>query len=516
MERQGRELTFSYSGGLLRHKLDMSNNLNEGSVYRGKPLIREVDFFSSDRNTAATDNKLARVQEGTKNSGGSSGLVDSRVNTGLHLLSPSSAISKTADAGKRNTELNTLQIELDRLHDENKKLKGMLHQITMSYKDLQAQLLREMQTQAHGNSGEQKVEMNAIPSPKKSAQQLMDSRPSAAAALDVNDPSTSDEKARDVSASPANTMEAMSQVHGKQPYTEESLDQTSQSWGSPKSPKIDQGKREEQAFEEVPFRKARVAVRAISEAPMISDGCQWRKYGQKMAKGNPCPRAYYRCTMAVGCPVRKQVQRCADDMKILVTTYEGNHNHPLPPAAMAMANTTSAAAAMLLSGSTASKEALPSQPQAHGSFFPCFPYASTMATLSASAPFPTITLDLTQSPSAIPFLRVPSPSSATFPPLHGSRCNQPLGHPMYVPPKPSAIPSAQLLGQRHPSMVETISAAMASDPNFTAALAAAISSIMGTPRTAYGSSNDNITPNGAPKLSVSPQFPQSCTTFTTN
>lgn len=117
---------------------------------------------------------------------------------------------------------------------------------------------------------EQKVEANGI----LSGQQLLDPRPSTN--IDVNEVSVSDDKSPELSVSPSsNNVEVMSnqrehhhqltKLLGKQAaYPEDS----SQSWGSSKTPKLHDSKNEEQNAD-IPFRKARVSVRARSEAPTV-------------------------------------------------------------------------------------------------------------------------------------------------------------------------------------------------------------------------------------------------------
>ncbi|KAH9618934.1 hypothetical protein KSS87_006410 [Heliosperma pusillum] len=77
------------------------------------------------------------------------------------------------------------------------------------------------------------------------------------------------------------------------------------------------------------IEKGCIWVRNNGESEVMGDGFRWRKYGQKVVKGNPFPRSYYRCT-TVKCDVRKHVERALDDPRAFITTYEGKHNHERP------------------------------------------------------------------------------------------------------------------------------------------------------------------------------------------
>ncbi|KAA0059948.1 putative WRKY transcription factor 26 [Cucumis melo var. makuwa] len=79
------------------------------------------------------------------------------------------------------------------------------------------------------------------------------------------------------------------------------------------------------------MREERIVVQTISNVDKLDDGYWWRKYGQKVVKGNPNPRSYYKCTYP-GCGVRKHIERASHDLRAVVTTYEGKHNHDIPAA----------------------------------------------------------------------------------------------------------------------------------------------------------------------------------------
>ncbi|KAG2690374.1 hypothetical protein I3760_09G183500 [Carya illinoinensis] len=77
------------------------------------------------------------------------------------------------------------------------------------------------------------------------------------------------------------------------------------------------------------IQEPRIVVQNSTDSEIMSDGFRWRKYGQKVVKGNPYPRSYYRCT-SLKCSVRKHVERASDDPRAFITTYEGKHNHEMP------------------------------------------------------------------------------------------------------------------------------------------------------------------------------------------
>ncbi|KAE9587604.1 hypothetical protein Lal_00043208 [Lupinus albus] len=78
-----------------------------------------------------------------------------------------------------------------------------------------------------------------------------------------------------------------------------------------------------------PGKKPKLVVHAAGDVGISGDGYRWRKYGQKMVKGNPHPRNYYRCTSA-GCPVRKHIETAKDNTNAAIITYNGVHDHDMP------------------------------------------------------------------------------------------------------------------------------------------------------------------------------------------
>ncbi|KAK9084797.1 hypothetical protein Sjap_025208 [Stephania japonica] len=555
----------SFSMGGLMNTTPQSPDHHDHDKKRA--VVDEMDFFSSHKTTSLLkdldddhEDPSSVITLKKDDFNGTSAAaphqsIDHDVNTGLNLLTASD--QSTVDDGMSTSgedqrgiksELAVLQAELRRMNTENQKLRGMLSQVSNNYSALQMHIVALMQQQQQQQNMDKKAENlqdqemidnGRVEEKNKKHEsgggvvlprQFMDLGLATGVETDEHSQSSSEGRNRVHTGSPHNNAEVVSNnefqkigrnneiVHYDEEKStefreergvdrEESPDQASNGWTPNKFPKLNASPKNVDPSAEATMRKARVSVRARSEASMITDGCQWRKYGQKMAKGNPCPRAYYKCTMAAGCPVRKQVQRCAEDRSVLITTYEGTHNHPLPPAAMAMASTTSAAASMLLSGSMPSADGVMNSNFLARTLLPC---SSSVATISASAPFPTVTLDLTHSPN--PLQRPPIQFQIPFP-----NPSQNIGSALYNQSKFSGLHVSQDQPpppSQHISLADTVNAATAAitaDPNFTAALAAAITSIIGG-----GGHQGNNGSNSTANANIANNTTTSTTTTTTS
>ncbi|XAR50082.1 hypothetical protein NMG60_11004310 [Bertholletia excelsa] len=442
---------------------------------------------------------------------------------------PNSGASSLVQKNQDN-KLESAKAQMSEVREENQRLRNYLNRIMKDYQNLQMQFhdivqkeSKESTNPSHSQEEETEELVSLSLGRTLSSDQRKEEKPTKVKEDQIN----KERLALGLGSTFETSKSTGATETSPKPSPENSLEgkeEGGESWAAQKTLKTARSE-DDEVSQQNPVKRARVSVRVRCDTPTMNDGCQWRKYGQKIAKGNPCPRAYYRCTVAPSCPVRKQVQRCAEDMSILITTYEGTHNHPLSVSATAMASTTSAAASMLLSGSStsaamsvpASSSAAPTTSSAAN--FGGFNFYLSNPASTSSKPFylpyssiqpspsnPTITLDLTTSS---PSNRIIS-SASNF---HNSRLNSstnlnfsslesnplPLSWSNNRSQTPSSLTFAR---QPHdsfyqsfmqkptnpnpnanpPHQSDTIAAAtkaITSDPSFQSALAAALKSIIG-------------------------------------
>lgn len=192
-------------------------------------------------------------------------------------------------------QLAVFQAELQRMKAENQHLKEMLNQVTGSYNALQMHFVTFMQAQKAKNiEGKGMVDERVEGKDNGTLgvpRQFMDLRLATTGGADENSLSSSEGRSRDRSRTPGdngevraskefgmrkdgNSGEGVVFDQDKKEFDrkigrEDSPDQTSQGWGPNKIPRFNCPKDIDQT--EATMRKARVSVRARSEAPMVGD-----------------------------------------------------------------------------------------------------------------------------------------------------------------------------------------------------------------------------------------------------